>query len=48
MIIQDLQDHKLIELPGPSGDTKTGVLIQRMNLRTTQEEADTIILQQVT
>ena len=37
-----------IELPGPSGDTKTGVLIQRMNLRTTQEEADTIILQQVT
>ena len=37
-----------IELPGPAGDTDTEVLIFRHDLRTVQEEADTIIVQQVT
>lgn len=36
------------ELPGPAAHTDTGVLIRRLDLRTTQEEADTIIVQQVT
>ena len=37
-----------IELSGPAGDTDTGVLICRHDLRTVQEEADTSIVQQVT
>lgn len=36
-----------IELPGPAGETDTGVRICRHDLVTTQEEADTIIVQQV-
>ena len=41
-------DSVPIELPGPAGDTDTGVLICRHDLRTVQEETDTIIVQQVT
>lgn len=40
-------DPTPLELPGPSVDTDAGVVIQRHDLRTTQEEADTIIVQQV-
>lgn len=36
-----------VEVPGPVAECQTGVLIQRHDLRTTQEEADTIIVQQV-
>ena len=36
-----------LELPGPIGNAESGVVIRRHDLRTTQEEADTIILQQV-
>ena len=36
-----------LELPGPAGDIDTGEVIQRHDLLTTQEEADTIIVQQV-
>ena len=36
-----------LELPGPAGDSDTGYVIQRHDLLTTQEEADTIIVQQV-
>ena len=36
-----------LELPGPAGDTDTGDVIQRHDLLTTQQEADTIIVQHV-
>ena len=36
-----------VEIPGPLASTATGILIDRHDLRTTQEEADTIIVQQV-
>ena len=40
-------DPDLLELPGPRVNTDTGEIICRHDLRTTQEEADTIIVQQV-
>ena len=52
----DIVEHSVIvtgpdpvplELPGPTGDTMIGKIIQRDDLFTTQEEADTIIVQQV-
>ena len=36
-----------LELPGPCANMDTGEVIFRHDLRTTQEEADTIIVQQV-
>ena len=36
-----------VEMPGPAVGEYTGTVINRHDLRTTQEEADTIILQQV-
>ncbi len=40
-------DPVALELPGLVGDNATGELIQQDDLLTTQEEADTIIVQQV-
>ena len=37
-----------IELPGPAFDDDSGLVIYCQDLKTTQEEADTIIVQQVT
>ena len=35
-----------VELPGPFDGSHTGLAIRRQDLRTTQEEADTMIVQQ--